>query len=84
MSPAMKRSKGLLQLPRQLSGLLEDAPHDDMELNLSILGSGEGGCIRSGVLPALKDTALAVMDCSMLTEAPDGEGRASIGPSSAS
>lgn len=84
MSPAMRRPTGLLQLPWQLSGLLEDAPHDDMELTLSILGRGEGGAVASGVLPALKDTALAVMDCSMVTEAPDREGWASMGPSGAS
>lgn len=47
MSPAMKRPKGLLQLPWQLSGLCEDAPHEDMELNLSMLGTGEGGAVAS-------------------------------------
>ena len=77
----MKCPKGLLQLSWQLLGLLEDATHDDMELNLSILGMGEGGATASRALPALKEAALAVMDCSMVTEAPDREGWASMGPS---
>ena len=80
-SPAVEFSRGL-QLPWQLSGLLEDAPHD-MELNRSMLGTGEGGVIASCLLPARKEAALAVIDCSIVTEAPDRDGRPSRGLSGA-
>lgn len=72
--PAVELLRGLLQLPWQLPGLLEDAPHDDMELNRSMLATGEGGAITSCMLPARKEAALAVIDCSIVTEAPDRDG----------
>lgn len=73
-SPAVQFPRRLLPLPWQLPGLLQDAPHDDMELNRSMLGTGEGGVKASCMLPALKEAALAVMDCSIVTEAADREG----------
>ena len=82
-SPAVELPRGLLQLPWQLPGLLEDAPHDDMELNRSILGMGEGGVIASCMLPARKEAALAVIDCSIVTEASDRDGGPSRGLSGA-
>lgn len=79
----MEISRGLLQLPWQLPELLEDVPHDDMELNRSMLGTGEGGVIASCMLPARKEAALAVIDCSIVTEAPDREAGPSRGLSGA-
>lgn len=51
--------------------LVEEPSQDDVELNLSMLGRGEGGEYASGMLSGLKEAALAVMDCSMVNEAAD-------------
>ena len=79
----MKCPRALLALPLLLLGLLEDAPQDDMELNLSMLGTGEAGDSALQMLPALKEAALAVIACSIVAEAADKDALLGRGPSGA-
>ena len=61
----------MTSLLKLLLWLVEEPSQDDMELNLSMLGGGKGAEQASRMLSGLREAALAVMHCSIPTEAAD-------------